>query len=418
MKFLRKKDYIIKKHCVLCNSKKLQKIYKLSRTPLANSYPKRNLDKENYFSLTIILCNDCGHLQLKEIVNPKLLFSNYLYVSGTSKVLKRHFETYAQSLIKRFKLKKEDGILDIACNDGTFLENFKKKNFSKVVGIEPAKNLKKFNLKKKIDIKVNFFSSKFSNLMKKNYNSFKIITANNVCAHTPHLIDFFLGVKNLLSRDGVFVFEVSYLIDVIKKLQFDTIYHEHMSYHSLSPLKKFFSFFDLEIIDFERVDAQGGSIRIYVCHKGELKVKRNKIDKQIKYEIKFGLFNKKLYKKFFSKILKQKIKLKKEIRKYNEKNYKIVGYGAPAKVTTFCHLLDIGKKDIKFIIDDNKLKQNYFTPGKKIPIKSFSYALKEKPKIIIVLAWNFFDSIVLKCKKNFNNKIIYVKAFPKIKKIK
>ena len=417
MKFY-KKNFFLKKNCVLCNSLKIDKVFKLASTPLANSYPSTKKINEKYYGLTLVLCKDCGHLQLKEIINPNILFKNYVYVSGTSKVLKQHFEDYANRIIKKFNLKKNDGILDIACNDGTFLENFKIKNFKKVVGIEPAKNLKKLNLRKKIDIKINFFSNKYSNLIKKKYKNFKIITANNVCAHTPYLSDFFQGVKNLLSRKGVFIFEVSYLIDVIKKLQFDTIYHEHMSYHSVLPLKKFLNNFDLEIIEFDRVKAQGGSIRIYVGHKGEHKVNKNKIDNQIKYERKFGLFKKNLFKKFFLKILKQKIILKKEIKIYKTKKLKIIGYGAPAKLTTFCHLLNIGIEDIDYIIDDNELKQNSYSPGKKIPIKSFSFAMRDKPKVIIVLAWNFFNSIVKKCKKHFDKKVIYIKAFPKIKKVK
>ena len=307
--------------------------------------------------------------------------------------------------------------MDIACNDGTFLENFKKKKFKKVVGIEPAKNLKKFNLEKKIDIKTNFFSSRYSNIIKKKYRKFKIITANNVCAHTPDLKDFFLGVKNILSQKGVFIFEVSYLVDVIKKLQFDTIYHEHMSYHSLYPLNFFLKNLDLEIIDFDRIDAQGGSIRIYVAHKSKFKVNKYKINRQIKYEIRLGLFSKKLYKKFFLKILKQKKILKRNIKKFKKKKLKIIGYGAPAKIKTFCHLLNINRRDIKYIIDDNKLKQDFYTPGKKIPIKSFQFALKNKPNLIIVLAWNFFESIVRKCKKHFKHKIIFMRAFPKIKVI-
>ena len=416
MKFY-KKNYFLKKNCVLCNSVKIDKVFKLANTPLANSYPQNKKSKEEHYGLTLVLCKDCGHLQLKEIINPNILFKNYVYVSGTSKVLKKHFEDYANKIIKKFNLKKNDGILDIACNDGTFLENFKNKKFTKVVGIEPANNLKKLNLKKKIDIKINFFSYKFSNSIKKNYDNFKIITANNVCAHTPYLCDFFQGVKNLLAKKGVFIFEVSYLVDVIKKLQFDTIYHEHMSYHSISPLKKFLHNLDLEIIEFDRVKAQGGSIRIYVGHKGEHKVNKYKIDSQIKYERNLGLFKKNLFKKFFFKILKQKTILKKEIKIFKSKQLKIIGYGAPAKLTTFCHLLNIGKQDIDYIIDDNKLKQNCYSPGKKIPIRSFPFALKDKPKVIIVLAWNFFDSIVKKCKKHFSSKVTYIKAFPKVIKV-
>jgi len=411
------KNYLLKTHCVLCNSLNLKKIFKLASTPLANSYPRNNNIKEKNYGLTIILCKNCGHLQLKEIINPKTLFDNYVYVSGTSKVLKKHFTEYAKTIIRKFNIKKEDNILDIACNDGTFLSNFTSKGYKNVVGIEPAKNLKKYNIEKKIDININYFSFNFSKKMKKKYQNFKVITANNVCAHTPYLLDFFKGIKNILSKKGVFVFEVSYLLDVIDKLQFDTIYHEHMSYHSLLPLKKFVEKLGLEIIDFERVDAQGGSIRVYVSHTKSFKVNYSKIKNQIKKEINKGIFKKETYKFFFDKIIKQKFVLKKELKKFKQKKLNIIGYGAPAKLTTFCHLLDISKKDIEYIVDDNKLKQNFFSPGKKIPIKSFEYALKRKPDVIIVLAWNFFDSIVNKCKKYFRNKVVFIRAFPKIRKI-
>lgn len=412
-----KKNFFLKKNCVLCNSVKIEKVFKLANTPLANSYPQNKKTKEKYYGLTLVLCKNCGHLQLKEIVNPNILFDNYVYVSGTSKVLKTHFTKYAKTIIKKFKIKKKDYILDIACNDGTFLNNFTSKGYKNVVGIEPAKNLKKYNIEKNIDININYFSFNFSKEMKEKYKSFKVITANNVCAHTPYLFDFFKGIKNILSKKGVFVFEVSYLLDVIDKLQFDTIYHEHMSYHSLLPLKKFVAKLELEIIDFERVDAQGGSIRVYVSHAGSFKVKNLKIKKQILKEINSGIFKKITFDKFFNKIINQKKILKKELKKFKQKKFNIIGYGAPAKLTTFCHLLNINKNDIEYIIDDNKLKQNFFSPGKKIPIRSFEYALKKKPDVIIILAWNFFDSIVDKCKKYFNNKVVFIKAFPKIKKV-
>ena len=148
------------------------------------------------------------------------MFENYLYVSGTSKVLKKHFIDYAKKMISVFKLNKKSKILDIACNDGTFLEYFKNKKFKNVVGVEPAKNLRVLNLKKGIDINTNFFGKKFSDKMKDNYESFDLITANNVFAHSPHLYDFSQGVKNLLSDKGVFVFEVSYLPTVLKKKTF------------------------------------------------------------------------------------------------------------------------------------------------------------------------------------------------------
>jgi len=408
-----KKKIIHKTRCVLCDSSKLKKAMDFGKTPLANSYPRKKNIKETYFNLSCILCKNCGHLQLKELINPKILFENYLYVSGTSKVLKKHFEQYSSKMIKKFKLIKNSKILDIACNDGTFLENFVKKKFRNVIGVEPAKNLRKLNLEKKIDINTNFFSFKFSKKLQKKYGYFDLVTANNVFAHSPHLISFTEGVKNILSPKGVFVFEVSYLNTVIKKKTFDTIYHEHMSYHSLKPLLRFFKKQKLQVFDFELIEAQGGSIRVYVSHINAYTVEQKKIDEQIKKEIQNGLFSLSKYQLFFKKIVKTKKTLKDIIKSQREKNLEIIGYGAPAKLTTFSHFFDLSEEDFKIVIDDNALKINRYTPGKKILIKNFNFLRKNKKNyhVIIILAWNFFDSIKKKCQE-LNKNFFFIKPFP------
>ena len=399
-----KKNLVIRKKCVLCESKRLKMVINLHQTPLANSYVKNQKIKENFFPLVCVLCLDCKHLQLKHLVKPKVLFENYLYVSGTSPVHVKHFENYFRRIKKSLKLEKsKDKILDIACNDGTFLNFFKKDKFKNVIGIEPAKNLRHFNKKKKIDINTTFFNYKSSFYFKKKYKEFKIITANNVFAHVPDLKDFALGVKNILSKEGLFIFEVSYLKDVLKKITFDTIYHEHMSYHSLKPLVDFFNSIDLKVVDFDLVEAQGGSIRVFVGHK-DYKSNFSKIKQQIKIEKKAGLFLYRTYFTYFKKIKLQKIKIRNFIKENLNKNKIFAGYGAPAKVTTFCHVFDLGKKEINFIIDDNKLKQNKYTPGKNIKILNFKKLQDKKFDYIIILAWNFAKPIIQKLKKNVKNK--------------
>ena len=412
-----KKKFIQRKKCVLCGSSRLKRVLNFDKTPLANSYITSTKVKEKFYPLSCILCNDCKHLQLQHLVNPSIMFEDYMYVSGTSPVLKKHFENYFKRIKKIITLNKNtDNILDIACNDGTFLEFFKKDKFKKVIGIEPAKNLKHLNKIKKIDINTAFFNYKNSFKFKKKYKEFKIITANNVFAHVPDLRDFALGVKNILSNKGLFIFEVSYLVDVLKKLTFDTIYHEHMSYHSLKPLIKFFHSINLEVIDFDLVEAQGGSIRIFVSHKGAYKVKKNKIMKQIKIEKNQGLFTRQKYLNFDKRIKNQKEKIKKLINKNLYKRKLIVGYGAPAKVTTFCHVFNIGNKDIKYIVDDNDLKQNKFTPGKNIKIINFNRLKNINFDFIIILAWNFAKPIAKKLKENFKNKRFkIIIPFPKLK---
>ncbi len=413
--FKLKKDFIRRKKCVLCGSLKLKKVLNFQKTPLANSYIKSENTKEKFYPLVCVLCNNCKHLQLQHLVNPLIMFEDYMYVSGTSPVLKKHFENYFQRIKKTIKLNKNtDKILDIACNDGTFLEFFKKDKFNKVIGIEPAKNLKYLNKNKKIDINTAFFNHKNSFKFKKKYKNFKIITANNVFAHVPDLRDFALGVKNILSDKGLFIFEVSYLVDVLNKLTFDTIYHEHMSYHSLKPLIKFFNSMNLEIVDFDLIEAQGGSIRVFVAHKGDFKVKKNKIMKQIKIEEKQGIFTVKKYFDFFKRIKKQKEKINKLINK--NKNKFIVGYGAPAKVTTFCHVFNLGKREIRFIADDNDLKQNKYTPGKNIKIINFNHLMNINFDYIIILAWNFSEAIMRKLKKNIRKrKYKIIIPFPNLK---
>ena len=340
-----------------------------------------------------------------------------MYVSGTSPVLVKHFEDYFKKIKRCIKLdKSRDKILDIACNDGTFLNFYVKDKFKKVIGIEPAKNLRALNKRKKIDINTSFFNYKNSHKFKKKYGKFKVITANNVFAHVPNLRDFALGVKNILANDGQFIFEVSYLKDVFKKLTFDTIYHEHMSYHSLRPLIKFFKSMNLQVVDFDLVEAQGGSLRVFVSHEGAFKVNNKKIKNQIKIEKNYGLFSYKKYYDFFKRINNQKKKINSLINKNLNKNKIIVGYGAPAKVTTFCHVFNLGKKEIKFIVDDNDLKQNKYTPGKKIKIINFNQLKNLNFDFIIILAWNFAEPITKKLKENIQNKNYkIIVPFPRLK---
>ncbi len=411
-----KKNLSIRKKCVLCEGKKLRVVLNFKKTPLANAYLSSQHIKQKNYPLICVLCLDCKHLQLQHLVKPNILFEDYMYVSGTSPVLVKHFKNYFKKIKRYIKLDKtKDKILDIACNDGTFLNFFVRDKFRKVVGIEPAKNLRNLNKKKKIDINTIFFNYKNSHKFKKKYGRFKVITANNVFAHVPNLKDFALGVKNILADDGLFIFEVSYLRDVLRKLTFDTIYHEHMSYHALKPLINFFHKINLSVVDFDLVEAQGGSIRVYVRHKGRKK-NIKKIRKQISIENNDNLFSVQKYIDYAKKIKKQKEKIRILIKK-NIKYKKIfIGYGAPAKVTTFCHVFDLSKKDIKYIIDDNKLKQNKYTPGKKIKILSFKNLENLKFDYIIILAWNFADPIIKKLKNSLKKKNFkIVVPFPKLK---
>ena len=402
--------------CRLCLSNKITKTFDLKSTPLANNLiSKKDLKKKDeLFRLCLVYCKNCGHVQLSHSVSAKKLFENYLYLTNTSKQNRKHFKDYCSEISKKTRKEKKVKILDIASNDGTFLKFFKKKKFFKI-GIDPAKNLLKFAKKNKIKQLPIFFTEKNSLILLKKYGKFDVITANNVCAHVEDLHDFFLGVKNLINKNGIFVFEVSYLGDVIRKKTFDTIYHEHLDYHALKPLVTFLKKFDFEIFDFKKTDAQGGSIRIYVANKDTRRINKVKINNQIKFEKeKLKLFNINTYIKFNKDVNLVGLKLRKILDRIKEKGEKIVGYGAAAKTTTLTNYFKINKKYLDFIADDNKLKQNLYIPKSKIIIKDPKTIYKYKPNYTIILAWNYSNHI-MKVHKKIKKFGKFIVPFPQIK---
>ena len=395
---MQKKDCVSIKFCRLCNSKNLKKVFDLGRTPLANSYLKIEISKKlRKYPLKLNYCNNCGHLQLTHSIKPSKMFSNYLYKTNTSKKNFLHFKSYANEIKKMFK-NRNTKILDIATNDGTFLNFFEKKKFFRL-GIDPAKNLKKLSLKKGITQIDDFFTMKKSENIKKKYGKFDIITANHVCAHVEDLNDFFNGVQNLLKDEGLFVFEISYRASVLKKNTFDTIYHEHLDYHALYPISKFVKKFNLNVVNFKTPDAQGGSLRVYVSKNKNSKNQKS-IKKQILKEKKqLNLFNVSTYKKFEKKIINCKNKLNSLIQNCINNNMSIAGYGAAAKTTTFLNYFKISEKNIKFIFDDNKLKQGLCIPGTKIKILDPLNMNKKNIDVLIIFAWNYAELIIAKNKK-------------------
>ena len=409
-----------RKSCRLCESYNLKTVIDLNTTPLANSFLSQiELNKkENYYPLKVNYCSHCHHLQLSHSVSAKSMFDKYLYLSNTSKQNRDHFKDYALDLESRVKEMKKVKILDIASNDGTFLKFFNNKKFNKL-GIDPAKNLSVYAKQKGIKQLAIYFNYNNSKLIKSNYGTFDIISANHVCAHVDDLSNLIKGVKNLLKQDGIFSLEVSYLVDVIKKKTFDIIYHEHVDYHSLKPLINFFKRFNLEIFDFKTVEAQGGSIRIYVSHKGSKKLNKKKINKQISLESKkYKLFKISTYKNFEVEINKTKNILKNLLNKIKNQNKTIAGYGAAAKTTTLLNYFNIGNEIIDFIVDDNRLKQNRFTPGTHIPIFNSKELYKKKPDYVILLAWNYSNFIIKTHNKFLKIGGNFIIPFPKIKIIK
>lgn len=393
-----------KKFCRVCGSKDLLSIINLGSTPLANAFlGKEEIDKEEkYYPLEVYFCNKCTFIQLGHVVSPKILFSDYVYLSSTSDVFIRHFVDFAEIAYKRFKLNSDSLIVDIGSNDGILLKPFKKKNI-KTLGIEPAKKIAELARKDGIETLPVFLNENVAKNINKKYGKASIVTATNVFAHIDDLNEVIKAVKIILKEDGVFVIEVPYLIDFIKKRYFDLIYHEHLSYWRVQTFVKFFSKFNMEVFDVEKVPVHGGSIRVYVKKKGNKLDVNNKIKKFVKKEKLYGLDKISTYLEYSKKIQENKIKLINLLYKVKKSGDSIAGYGAPAKGNTLLNYFNIGTEILNYIIDDNSWKQGLYTPGKKIPVKDFSFLKKSKPDYLLILAWNFSDSIISK-NQNFSKK--------------
>ncbi len=374
--------------CRSCGNTNLKRVVSLGYQPLANNLLKKANELCELYPLEVNYCENCHNCQLSVSVDPKKMFSNYLYTSSTSKVFRSHFVQAAKKYSKELKLnKKKTYIIDIGSNDGVALKPFIELGFKNVLGIEPAKNLAKLANKNKIKTFNGFLERKNIKKIKKNAD---LILASNVFAHSDKLKEMAECMFELLNKKGVIIIEVQYLMNTLKDLTFDNIYHEHYNYWSLTALVNFFKQFDANIFRAEKVNTHGGSLRIYVKKDKKTKVE-NSVKKMLKEEEAFGIKKFKTYQEFGKKVYSIRENVRRNIKELRSKNKLVIGYGAPAKATTALNFFGVSN-EIDFIVEDNKLKHNKFVPGVKIPIKNKN-EIKNKKNTLIVLAWNFYEDI-------------------------
>lgn len=388
--------------CRLCKGSLSEPVLKFPDTPLANEFLSTQ-ERQETFPLQVCVCRICGHYQLNETVDPERLFRHYVFVAGTSKVNVEHFRQYAEDVIKSCQLKVGSSVLDIASNDGTLLRHFHSMGMS-VMGIDPARNLAEAATANGILTLPEFFTEDYANTIASRHGTFDLITANNVFAHVPDMIGFAKGVKKILKPHGTFTFEVSYFLDVCDHVLFDTVYHEHSSYHTIGPLVSFFQSLDMDLYRVERIGTHGGSIRVFVKHASKEywpdreKDRKSTVHSLVEAENTIATKVRELN----QNIRLLGLELREQIRNIKAAGHSIAIYGTPAKATTLMYALGIDEKDIAFAVDDNPLKQNTFTPGKHIPVMPSSALTTWMviPDYLLILAWNFADSIIENCKRN------------------
>lgn len=381
--------------CLCCGGKNLVQVLDLNEQPLANSYLPSPYEDEKSFPLAINFCNDCTHIQLTHAVDPNLLFKNYLYVSGTTRTLRDYFEWFVD-----FTSKFGDGrkVLDIACNDGTQLDSYKAKGFE-TYGIDPAENLYEISSSNHKVI-CDYFTEKSA---KQLGTKFDVITAQNVFAHNTYPLEFLETCKTILSDNGHIFIQTSQA-DMVINNQFDTIYHEHISFFSVKSFCTLAKRAGLNVVDITRTDVHGTSF-VFVLSKSGVDKSKEFIDS----EPVLSLDQMKHYAQKCKDIASEVFFV---VANLKQMGYKVVGYGAAAKGNTF---LNFSRFVLDYIVDDNELKQDLYTPGSRIRIVSPDELESEYEKLCVIpLAWNFFDEIKSKVLSRNPKVTCFVKYFPQV----
>jgi SAM-dependent methyltransferase len=345
------------------------------------------------YPLEVHFCVECTHAQLLDVVSPEDLFSDYVYVSGTSAVFRDHFARYASEVMQRYPMAAQELVVDIGSNDGTLLRCFQALD-CRMLGIDPARDIAAKATEAGVETIEGFFTPALALEIREKHGPAAVVTANNVFAHIDDLGAVVEGVRTLLKPDGVFVFEVSYLVDVLEKTLFDTIYHEHLSYHSVGPLVRFFQANGMELIGTDRVDSHGGSLRGFVQIKGGPHPVAQSVNDRLAEEKELGLNRPEALLQFGDRITAVRDTVMGLLDDLRGRGAKVAGYGAPAKATTLLYHFGIEPETLEYIVDDSPLKQGLHTPGLHIPVLPATVLETQPVDCLFILAWNFADSIM------------------------
>lgn len=386
--------YIRRQTCRGCGGTSFELVMPMAATPPADAYisVERLDETQQVYPLDLFFCNDCGLVQLLDVVAPDILYGNFIYVTSGSLGLVEHYHRYAGEVLDRFNIPKDSLIIEIGSNDGVLLKFFCDEGM-RVLGVDPARAIALEATRRGIETLPRFFTSEFGKTLRKERGPSAMVVANMVFANIDDLDDMIKGVRELLAADGVFVFETGYLVDLVQKGVFDNIYHEHLSYFSVKSLNAFFSRNGMELIHVRREPSKGGAIRGTVQRKEGHREVDSSVSELIDLEERLGFDRADTFKDFAKKIDDVKIELHKLLSDLKSQGKTIAGYGASHSVTTMLYHLDLSQW-IDFLVDDNPVKINTYSPGYHIPVMDSRAIYDKKPDYVVILPWRFSEAII------------------------
>jgi hypothetical protein len=384
-----------RKTCRVCEKDRFEQFLPFGKTPLANSLliTPDEFTNEPFYPLNVYFCRSCSLVQLLDVIDPEVLFRNYIYVTGTSETMANHNREYARTVVDLLKLSPEDLVVEVASNDGSLLRNFKPYNV-RILGVEPATNIAEKACASSVETLNVFFNSTVAQQLRESHGPAKVVIANNVLAHVDETKDFLLGCKTLLHDHGLVVIEVPYLRNLIEQLEYDTIYHEHLCYFSISTLLRLCESVGLGIVRVDHVPVHGGSLRIYAGPANQSRGHTPKVLAFADEERTSGLNELACYERFALDVQRNRWAIVDLLNHLQSSGKSIAGYGAPAKSCTFLNYCGIGTNLLPYTVDKNPMKVGLYTPGMHIPILSVLKLLEDQPDYVLILAWNFADEIM------------------------
>lgn len=380
--------------CRICGDGELCLFLSLGPTPLANAFLKSPAEfaDELVFPLDLFFCQKCSLVQLVDVIDPEVLFRNYLYVTGTSETMAAHNAQYARVIAELLQLGPSDLVIEAASNDGSLLRCFQPYGV-KTLGIEPARNIAQKARDSGVETVNQFFSLATARQVRHAHGPARAVIGNNVLAHVDDPVDFLKGCRELLAPDGLVSIEVPCLKELLDRLEYDTVYHEHLCYFSVTALLRLCEIVGLRIVRLDRVPVHGGSVRMYAGTVDRHPQHADAVLLAAEQERRRGLTELACYERFARAVAKNREDLRDLLESLCAANKTLAGYGAPAKGTTLLNYCGIDTRLLPYTVDKNPMKVGLYTPGMHLPVLPVTTLLERRPDYVLILAWNFADEI-------------------------
>jgi len=385
----------IRRDCRACGTERLTRFLVLGPQPLANAnlHALGDAAQERSFPLDLYFCESCALVQLADVIDPEVLFGHYLYVTGTSETIAAHNRGYARTVADLLRLGTDDLVVEVASNDGSLLGCFRDLGV-RTLGVEPAANIARLARERGIDTVGEFFGGETGRRLRAERGAARAVIGNNVLAHVDDTADFLRGARALIDGDGLVIVEVPYAGEMLQRLEYDTVYHEHLCYFSVSALLRLCEVAGLSAVRVDHVPVHGGSIRLYAGIAEHHGSHAAPVRALVAQEQAGGLTSLARWQQFARDVETQREALVAMLRRLRGEGKRVAAYGAPAKGNTLLNYCGIGTDLVEYTVDRNPLKIGTWTPGMHLPVLPAETLLERQPDVVLVLAWNFAEEIM------------------------